>query len=311
VQRYVSRMLAEFTDLARLGSTNLVAVSRLSANTLAVPAVLASFGRWDDADAPGSLEELSAEVSLLIVESLDARRALSGTCGRTLFAHNRGVDLVVFAAGEDVFSQADAVLLDMFLMNVCQAVSNHTSYSEMALDRDAVLRALALHGEQWDVHAAAELDRLSALATAMATRLQTTLTYGTAVDARFVRGIGVASQLHDLGSDAVLIHVLSQQAAAGRSETGALGLARAILAGQNEHFDGSGYPGRLAGDAIALAARLVAVANAYVAMTSTRPNRPAFDADSAQALVQKGSGTQFDPRMVEALVDVLAHGIGT
>lgn len=311
VQRYVSRMLAEFTDLARLGSDNLVAVSRPSANALAVPAVLTCFGRWDDVDAPGSLQELSAEVSSLIVQSLDTRRALSRACGRTLFANNRGVDLVVFAAGEDAFVQSDAVLLEMFLMNVCQAISNHMSFSEMAGDRDAVLRDLALHGERWDANATLELDRLAALATAMATRLQTTLTYGNAIDARFICGIGIASQLHNLGNDAVLIHVLSQQAVAGLGETGALGLARAILAGQYAHFDGSGDPGGLAGDAIALAARLVAVADAYVVMTSARPHRLALDAVSAQALMQKGAGTQFDPRMVEALLDVLAHGIGT
>jgi HD-GYP domain-containing protein (c-di-GMP phosphodiesterase class II) len=89
-----------------------------------------------------------------------------------------------------------------------------------------------------------------------------------------------------------------------------LGLARDVIGGHHECFDGSGYPNGLSGDAIPLAARLLAVADAYVAMTSDRPHRPALDAVTAQALIQRDAGKQFDPRVVDAFVDVVVNGFG-
>lgn len=65
------------------------------------------------------------------------------------------------------------------------------------------------------------------------------------------------------------------------------------------------------GDAIPLAAMLVAVADTYVAMTSDRPHRRALDTVSAQVLIQRGAGKQFDPRVVDAFVDVVANGFGS
>lgn len=69
----------------------------------------------------------------------------------------------------------------------------------------------------------------------------------------------------------------------------------------HERWDGSGYPDGLAGHAIPLSARLMAVADVYDALISVRPYKQAMSHDDALAFIREGSGSHFDPRIVEAL----------
>jgi HD-GYP domain-containing protein (c-di-GMP phosphodiesterase class II) len=74
----------------------------------------------------------------------------------------------------------------------------------------------------------------------------------------------------------------------------------------HERIDGGGYPHGLAGDQIPLEARILAVADAYEAMTADRAYRPALGHDAAQKELVACAGTQFDPRVVDAFLLVLA-----
>ena len=68
----------------------------------------------------------------------------------------------------------------------------------------------------------------------------------------------------------------------------------------HERFDGSGYPDGLSGDAIPLGARILAVADAFHAMTSERPYRTAFSPLDAVRTITDAAGHAFDPAVVEA-----------
>jgi putative nucleotidyltransferase with HDIG domain len=70
-----------------------------------------------------------------------------------------------------------------------------------------------------------------------------------------------------------------------------------------ERFDGTGYPHGLAGDAIPIEGRLVAVADAFDAMTTARPYRPARSPQQALEIIQQDSGAAFDPQIVRAFMD--------
>jgi HD-GYP domain-containing protein (c-di-GMP phosphodiesterase class II) len=74
-----------------------------------------------------------------------------------------------------------------------------------------------------------------------------------------------------------------------------------------EHFDGSGYPDGLAGEAIPLGSRAIAVAVAFVAMTEHRPDREPVGPGEALAELRRHSGSQFDPHIVDALAADLAE----
>ncbi len=90
----------------------------------------------------------------------------------------------------------------------------------------------------------------------------------------------------------------------GASGDGALG---AILRHQHEWWNGSGFPSGLARDEIPLAARIVALVNAWDALTHPRPHRPAHLPTAAMAILRQRAGSQFDPELVSILEQVLLH----
>jgi len=75
----------------------------------------------------------------------------------------------------------------------------------------------------------------------------------------------------------------------------------------HEWFNGKGYPDCLAGEAIILAARILGVADVFDSLTSDRPYRTAMAPESAVGIIKEGSGTQFDPKVVEAFLKVMAQ----
>ncbi|MBV9336004.1 MAG: HD-GYP domain-containing protein [Solirubrobacterales bacterium] len=79
----------------------------------------------------------------------------------------------------------------------------------------------------------------------------------------------------------------------------------AIVRHHHEHFDGTGYPGGLAGERIPLGARIIAVADTFDAMTSVRPYRPAASHKQALEALLAASGTQLDPAGVRAFPSLL------
>jgi HD-GYP domain-containing protein (c-di-GMP phosphodiesterase class II) len=133
----------------------------------------------------------------------------------------------------------------------------------------------------------------------------------------------LAGLLHDVGTIAVAGAVLSKPGPLDEDEWVMLrehpsigadmvaripGLARTQLAIRHHHerYDGQGYPDRLAGEAIPMAARVLAAVDAYTAMTEIRPYREARERDEAQDELRRNAGTQLDPAVVEALCRVLA-----
>jgi response regulator RpfG family c-di-GMP phosphodiesterase len=81
-----------------------------------------------------------------------------------------------------------------------------------------------------------------------------------------------------------------------------LGRALEIVRHHHEHYDGTGYPEGLKGDAIPLAARIFAVCNTFESMTSERPYRPRCSAQQAIAELRRGAGTEFDPSLIEPFI---------
>jgi HD-GYP domain-containing protein (c-di-GMP phosphodiesterase class II) len=86
---------------------------------------------------------------------------------------------------------------------------------------------------------------------------------------------------------------------------GLLGEVGPLVRSCHEHWDGNGYPDRLAGEAIPLVARIVCTCDAWSAMTTDRSYRKALSHEAAVDELRKCAGTQFDPRVVDALLAVL------
>ncbi|MCF7889795.1 PAS domain S-box protein [Candidatus Bipolaricaulota bacterium] len=84
-----------------------------------------------------------------------------------------------------------------------------------------------------------------------------------------------------------------------------LSRAAKIIGQHQEHYDGSGYPEGLEGEEITLEARIVAVADAWDAMRTDRPYREALPKEKAVSELKENAGTQFDPRIVEIVLDMV------
>jgi GAF domain-containing protein len=134
-----------------------------------------------------------------------------------------------------------------------------------------------------------------------------------------------AARLHDVGKIQVPDAVLNKPGpldsdesdvirchAAWGSETlsriPGLEAVATIVRFHHERWDGSGYPDGLSGGRIPLASRIIAVCDAYGAMTCDRPYRDAMAARDALREIRAGAGSQFDPAVVTALMDALGRG---
>lgn len=139
-----------------------------------------------------------------------------------------------------------------------------------------------------------------------------------------LEGLRLAAELHDVGKLAIPDVVLQKQGSLDEHEWSfirshtligqrilnaapALRPVGAIVRSTHENWDGSGYPDRLVGEAIPLAARIIGACDAYSAMTSDRPYRAARTPKAAVAELRRCSGRQFDPEVVELLCAVLAE----
>jgi diguanylate cyclase (GGDEF)-like protein len=137
-----------------------------------------------------------------------------------------------------------------------------------------------------------------------------------------LRALYLAALFHDVGTvgvPAVLLShpgelrdeeraVVREHALIGERMLRSLPLleeAAPIVRHEHEHYDGSGYPDRLVGEQIPLAARVLLACDAFVSMTSSRPWRPPRTSSAAHAELRRVAGTQLDPRVVDALLGVL------
>jgi len=138
------------------------------------------------------------------------------------------------------------------------------------------------------------------------------------------RAVRVAGLLHDVGKIAVPDSILRKPGRLGDDEFqimqqhpvfGALIVKDVpnlpeVLGGirhHHERVDGKGYPDKLRGEDIPLLGRLLAVPDCFSAMTTDRPYRKALTWVEAMDEIEKGKGTQFDPVMADAFLEVIAH----
>jgi HD-GYP domain-containing protein (c-di-GMP phosphodiesterase class II) len=161
-------------------------------------------------------------------------------------------------------------------------------------------------------------ERVTALAEAVALRL--------GWDAERLSTLRYACPLHDVGKVAVPAWILSKRArltpdervqiqrhtAAGACLVEPIRSARRALPYvlyHHERWDGGGYPEGMRGGEIPLEARVLAVADAFDAMTSPRPYRRPFTTERALEEIERCSGTQFDPAVAEAFLAIWSRGV--
>jgi len=180
----------------------------------------------------------------------------------------------------------------------------------MRAAQESSLRALGLALEARDGESLGHTDRVTALALKMAGRL--------AFTPQETCALRWGAYLHDIGKVAVRDEILrkggpltpeerrvmQEHAVTGdtmlRDEDFVPRAVREIVRHHHERWDGTGYPDRLAGNAIPLLARIFSVVDVYDALTSERPYKRAWTPEAARAELVRCAGQQFDPWVVQA-----------
>ena len=179
------------------------------------------------------------------------------------------------------------------------------------------LKALAIAMEAKDPYSLGATDKVLECAMALGEAM--------ALEPTELDALRVAALLHDIGMSAAgdVVSVRDRQlstvewgllkvhpviAAEILAKAPALSAAVPIVFHHHEHFDGGGYVGGIAGVEIPIGARILAVADAYIAMISPRPYRNAMSRTQAIAELTERAGAQFDPAVVQSFTELLAAG---
>jgi HD-GYP domain-containing protein (c-di-GMP phosphodiesterase class II) len=194
--------------------------------------------------------------------------------------------------------------------------------------RDAVIFGLAKLAESRDPETGHHLERISLYSTRLAAAISRDPRYSRVITPSFVRLIGISSALHDIGKVALEDSVLLKPGELTPAErfkmqlhveVGAdsireierrlgasnfLEMAREIANSHHERWDGDGYPNGLSDEQIPLAARIVAIADVYDALTARRVYKEPFPHAECVEIIRREAGRQFDPELVEIFLDV-------
>jgi diguanylate cyclase (GGDEF)-like protein len=271
---------------------------------------------------PGSDEEVATAVAERIRDAIAERMAalpdlqLAGACSIGVATWHEPLD------ADALLDYADrALLLAKRTGKGRVAVANADVERELAIlhaeaGSPAAVQALAAAIEERDAYTHEHSDEVVHLARGVAMIL--------GLAAQQVERIADAALLHDVGKLAVPNEILHK---AGRlsSEEWAV-MAEHPIAGErvllripelvsiapivrheHEHWDGTGYPDGLVGRNIPIGSRIILACDAYRAMITDRPYRPALTPEQAIAELEAGVRAAFDPEVVDALLDLLGH----
>jgi HD-GYP domain-containing protein (c-di-GMP phosphodiesterase class II) len=193
------------------------------------------------------------------------------------------------------------------------AIDNAQLYEDQKRTYLETVQALAQAIEASDEYTRGHSDRVTKFAIQIARELKLSRT--------LIDTLKFACILHDVGKIGIIKDVLNKPGKLNDAEFNIIKMhpalgeqiiapvafltpIRPIVRHHHERFDGRGYPDGLIGENIPYLSRIIAVADTYDAMTSERPYRPALSTEIALAEIKRCSGTQFDPEVVKAFLEI-------
>lgn len=211
------------------------------------------------------------------------------------------------------FTEADLVTFQALANQVAIAIENANLFNQLRETFNEVTLAFASALEKRDAYTGGHTERVRLTSLALGRRL------GLTTDE--LEWLSLAAVMHDIGKIGIPDRILQKQGRLDPDEMNVMcdhprhgveileliqPLSRLLPAVRSHHerFDGRGYPEQLKGEEIPLAARVIAVADAFDAMTTDRPYRKALTQEEALSELQRHAGIQFDPGVVGAFVEL-------
>ncbi|HEX2240083.1 MAG TPA: HD domain-containing phosphohydrolase [Actinomycetota bacterium] len=247
-----------------------------------------------------------------LVAQLGYSRAL--ICRITVEGEAIGI-VEVFRVADRGFRSDDPEQIRMLASFAANSYTRLRLASKLEAHYTETLGAIASALEAKDPYTQEHTNRIRDLAMGLGIAMQ--------IPGEMRRSLSLGAILHDVGkigvSDSVLLkpgpltdlewEVMRQHPTIGEKMLVGVEFVRPalpIIRNHHERWDGGGYPDRLEGEDIPIGARIVAVCDAFDAMTSDRPYRKALSIEQASEELLKHAGTQFDPACAALLVDVVS-----
>jgi PAS domain S-box-containing protein len=215
----------------------------------------------------------------------------------------------------DISAEREAVRLRDELTTTQQS-----AIEELQLSRQETIEGLTKAIELHDSSTGEHVDRMAAIASFLAIQI--------GFDPDQVRLLRAAAPMHDVGKIGIAAEILCKPGPLTAEEREAMErhtvvghrifahfeselsrVAASIALTHHERFDGSGYPQGLEGDEIPIEGRITAVADVFDALLTDRSYRSALSLEDAVAVMRDGRGTQFDPGIVDVLLDNLDEAL--
>ena len=238
-----------------------------------------------------------------------------------LNVEGRSIGVVeAFRVEDRPFRKDDPHHVDLLVSFAANAYSRIRLAEKLESHYMETIEALSFALEARDPHTEAHTGRIRDLAGALAVAMR--------LPAEVRRAVRLGALLHDVGKIGIADSILLKPGPLDDSEweqmkmhpligermlQGIEFLDRALpsIRSHHERWDGSGYPDGRAGENIPMAARIIAVCDAFDAMTSDRPYRKAMSVEAACDEIQRCAGTQFDPTCAMLLVEMVRRMGGT
>ena len=205
----------------------------------------------------------------------------------------------------------------LFLLHLLSDRANLTAeniflYESLSTSLRSILRALVRSLEAKDPYTKEHSERVAKLALRLAS------SFG--FDADVLDSLSFAAYLHDIGKIGIKDQILTKPKKLDSDEFEIVKLhpiigeeivshldvepiVRSCIRNHHERWDGTGYPDGLSGEDIPFLVRVLSIVDCYDALTSKRPYRDRYTEEDAVNEIKKGSGTHFDPKVVEAFVE--------
>lgn len=235
-----------------------------------------------------------------------------------LTVRGKGIGILFLsrAGAEHPFSLPDVELVSVLSGQAAAAIENARLYEKLEQSYLSTIVTLSGIAESKDFYTDKHMKDIAEYSVDIARKI--------GLAEPDIEDIRMAALLHDLGKITVPDNILKKPGRLSEEEMqiirkhplhGAkmiesvepLKVAREIIRHHHEYYDGSGYPDGLRGADIPLGARIIAVADAFDAMTTNRPYRKALPMEKVVKELKDFSGIQFDPDIVEILIAILSE----
>jgi putative nucleotidyltransferase with HDIG domain len=229
-----------------------------------------------------------------------------------------GVLLTTVRAGDHRFAEKDLYYLSFMTQNAANAIENMALYENIYQNLFATLYAFVNALEARDLYTRQHSSRVTGISLILGKKL--------GCSSEQLEILNFAGHLHDIGKigirDDILLkpgkltakefEKIKEHPVIGANILEQLGLwenERVIIRSHHERFDGSGYPDGLKQDEIPFLARILSVADVYDAIASDRAYRAKMEESLILKIIAEGSGSQFDPEIVNAFMKSYDEGL--